>query len=915
MAVERSVAVRVKVLGADKFKKDMKGVSVSIGETKNWLDVTKGILGSQVITKAISTIISKFDEAADKSIAFESALAGVAKTTNFSDVGLENFGNQLLLLSERIPMTATALAGLAEAGGQLGIAEGDLIEFTETVAAMGVSTNLSAEDAATAIARLANIFGTSSKDYSKMGSAVVELGNNFATTESEILNMSLRIAGMAAVVDMSESDVLALSTALSSLGVEEAAGGSSVQKLIQTIEMAVVSGTFGDFANIAGLTSDAFSEIWKTNPVQVIEQFIEGIGNIEKEGGSAAATLKNLGLTEVRTTRSILSLASSGDLLSRSIKMSNQAWEDNIALSEEAEKRYATTESRLQIAKNQKENAEIKIGDFISPANLGIKEFIGDFAANATQAAKEIDLGKKVRDANAEFENQRKIIEDNAQSARYLVDSIAAMGPTENLDAAGQQDYIAKMTALTAMMPELNKLWNEETLSINGGTEALYANIDAIERLAITDAEFKKNQNAVDAFVIVEQALQAQKAELALAEAELATAQAEYDAYWKSIQGSGKTDFEIESGSQEAREKLSAAIEKESKLRQKVEESEAALESYAYVVDDYAKTSETYAAASNEMANATEGISESQEKAINGLGYLQEELINIITKYEEVRDEILGTLTATSSFSKIELPEIEGPKSQIEGLDSQIDFLTKYSEALAKAKEMGVDESIISSLSTGSLEDYTTLASIVSGTEEDVATINAKYAEVTVARETLANELAMAQTGLETTVSGIVTMANNLVDGVDVGSDMYEKGANDIQQLIDGINSKILSLTIKVNQVKSLSRQLANASDTDGSHAAGLEYVPRDGYIAELHRGEMVLTALEAKAYRAEQYANYATPMLLSRGSGDGRTYNNTYNDTTNFGTVIVREEEDINRIAEKMARRNKRRARGSGHI
>jgi hypothetical protein len=39
----------------------------------------------------------------------------------------------------------------------------------------------------------------------------------------------------------------------------------------------------------------------------------------------------------------------------------------------------------------------------------------------------------------------------------------------------------------------------------------------------------------------------------------------------------------------------------------------------------------------------------------------------------------------------------------------------------------------------------------------------------------------------------------------------------------------------------------------DGSHASGLSYVPFDGYLARLHRGEAVLTAAEAAAYRKGQ--------------------------------------------------------------
>lgn len=39
----------------------------------------------------------------------------------------------------------------------------------------------------------------------------------------------------------------------------------------------------------------------------------------------------------------------------------------------------------------------------------------------------------------------------------------------------------------------------------------------------------------------------------------------------------------------------------------------------------------------------------------------------------------------------------------------------------------------------------------------------------------------------------------------------------------------------------------------NGSHADGLAYVPFDGYVAELHKGERVLTAKEAKAYNSGQ--------------------------------------------------------------
>ena len=68
----------------------------------------------------------------------------------------------------------------------------------------------------------------------------------------------------------------------------------------------------------------------------------------------------------------------------------------------------------------------------------------------------------------------------------------------------------------------------------------------------------------------------------------------------------------------------------------------------------------------------------------------------------------------------------------------------------------------------------------------------------------------------------------------------------------------------------------------DGSHAAGLEEVPFDGYIAQLHKGEMILPADMAEKFRVSQYGNvdFASSSMgamsagiingLSGGSGGG---------------------------------------------
>ena len=111
-------------------------------------------------------------------------------------------------------MTTTEIAGVAEAAGQLGIATDDVLEFSRVMLDLGVSTNLSSEQAATSLAKFANITKMAAGDYERLGSTVVALGNNFATTEADIVNMAMKIASTGTQVGLTEPQIIGVSDRL-----------------------------------------------------------------------------------------------------------------------------------------------------------------------------------------------------------------------------------------------------------------------------------------------------------------------------------------------------------------------------------------------------------------------------------------------------------------------------------------------------------------------------------------------------------------------------------------------------------------------------------------------------------------------------------------------------------------------------
>lgn len=309
---------------------------------------------------------------------FESAFAGVRKTVDATEAEFSAFKQEIRDMAKTIPATTEEIARVAEAAGQLGIQKDALMGFTRTMVDLGVATNMTSDEAATALARLANITQMSQKDFDRLGATVVALGNNLATTESEIVEMALRLAGAGHQVGMTEAQILSFAGALSSLGINAEAGGSAFSRAFINIANAVDEG--GEklqlFAKVAGMTTDEFVNRFKKDAADAVIAFVEGLGRMRDSGENVFATLEKLGLSEILLRDALLRAAGAGDLLRESIELGSQAWEENNALTKEASERYKTAESQFKILWNRIKDVGITLGEALVPALLKVLDNI-----------------------------------------------------------------------------------------------------------------------------------------------------------------------------------------------------------------------------------------------------------------------------------------------------------------------------------------------------------------------------------------------------------------------------------------------------------------------------------------------------------------------------------------------------------
>ena len=322
------------------------------------------------IAVALKEIYEYFASCAQASMDFESAITGVAKTTDLTDEELAAMSDSIKALSTEIPATTEEIAAVAEAAGQLGIQKDALLDFTEIMTMLGTATNMTADEAATSLARFANITGMATDNYGRLGSVIVDLGNNFATTESEIVAMGTRLASAGKLAGLTEPEIMALAAAMSSVGIEAEAGGTAMTQTLNAIEKAVAKGgdDLSEFARIAGMSSEEFSSAWKNDAMSALTSFIGGLGKLDEQGESTVLVLEDLGLTGIRQSNMLKALGLAADQMTGAVNTANTAWQQNTALTNEANKRYATAQSRLTMMQNAYNNLKVAIGDAYTPA-------------------------------------------------------------------------------------------------------------------------------------------------------------------------------------------------------------------------------------------------------------------------------------------------------------------------------------------------------------------------------------------------------------------------------------------------------------------------------------------------------------------------------------------------------------------
>lgn len=298
---------------------------------------------------------------------WERAFADVERTVQATPATLEQIRQGLISLSQDIPVSFTNLAEIASIGGQMGISANGIVAYTETIAKLTATTNLTADAASKALGRFKAFFAEAAdpslavtdQTFSNLASSILKVGVNSVATESGIVNVATQISSMGAYAGFTADQVIGLSGALSSVGVPPELSRGVITRLFNTIGEAVSqNGTqLQDFARLAGVSSDQFRAAWGTDQfAYIFTNMVHGLGEVATSGGDAVSALHDLGITSVRDVPVLLRLATAagevgtaGSLLAQTMNDARSGWRQNIELTLQYNKIADTLSERTKV--------------------------------------------------------------------------------------------------------------------------------------------------------------------------------------------------------------------------------------------------------------------------------------------------------------------------------------------------------------------------------------------------------------------------------------------------------------------------------------------------------------------------------------------------------------------------------------
>ena len=304
--------------------------------------------------------------AVNEAIKFEASMADVRKTVDFdTPQQFKEMGDDILRMSQEMPMSAEGIAKIVAAGGQAGIARDDLKQFATDAIKMGVAFDISAEQAGDMMAKWRTAFGMDQGQVVQLADQVNYLSNTTAASSDSISDIVTRVGPLGQVAGISASQIAAIGASMASVGVESDVAATGIKNMA----LGLVAGAGATksqqeaFAQL-GLSAEDVAKRMQTDAQGTIIDVLSRIKELPKE--MQASVLSDLFGKE--SINAIAPLLTQLDNLKANFNKVSDATQYAGSTEAEYQARVGTTANQLTLAKNNLVALAVNIGGLLLPA-------------------------------------------------------------------------------------------------------------------------------------------------------------------------------------------------------------------------------------------------------------------------------------------------------------------------------------------------------------------------------------------------------------------------------------------------------------------------------------------------------------------------------------------------------------------
>lgn len=385
--------------------------------------MTLGIGAFKGLGAAASSVKSAISGPVQASMKIEDAIADLAKVSDFTPEGLERMKRELERMSLTIPMSADGLAQIAAAAAGAGVAQKDLLGFTEQAAKMAVAFDMTAEQAGTMMSKWQSGMKLSVQETYALADAVNGLSNNNAALASQIGDAIQRYGALGKVAGLSEKQTAALATSLIASGASSETAATGMKAFMGTLAKGaqLSDKQQAAFANIGiGDVKQLQKDLQKDAPGAIL-RVLDGLKkNIPEDKRTMYLNV----LFGETGSEAIGPLLQNIEALRGNFDLVGDATKTAGSMEKEFAARAATTSNSLQLLKNSADFVARSFGDqFLGPIREGAT-YLGDLAFAA---------GEYVRNNK---ETVKTVLKVSAALGGMLSAAVAVKGVVYTLSAA-----------------------------------------------------------------------------------------------------------------------------------------------------------------------------------------------------------------------------------------------------------------------------------------------------------------------------------------------------------------------------------------------------------------------------------------------------------------------------------------------